>query len=102
MMHRADLDQLLSNATDLARGGWRWWVGELKGMLPSRLAALAQRSRARILLDIHEGDIVVAREVGTERTELARIHADSRDHDMARSALTAALRRVRRTGVTTV
>jgi general secretion pathway protein L len=101
-MHTADLDQLLSNATDLARAVLRWWVGELWGMLPSRLAALAQRSRARILLEVHGGDIVAAWEVGTERIELARIHADSQDHDMAQGALAAALRRVRRTSITTV
>src|SRR5437868_2617014 len=101
-MHTATLDQLLSNTTDLARGAWRWWIGELRGMLPSGLVALAQRGRARILLDVDGADFVVAREVGAERTELARIHADSQDQDMARRALTAALRRLRRKSIATV
>src|SRR5437763_10192824 len=101
-MRTADLnlDQLLSSATDLARGAWWWWLNELKGMLPSRLAALAQRSRARILLDIHGSNFVLAREVGAERTELVTVRRDSQGKYQAQNALTATLRRVR--GITAV
>ena len=94
--------EFLSTVGDFLRGGWHWWIGELRGVLPSRLAALAQPRRARILLDVRERHITAAREVGSERTELARITTDSQDYDQVRSALAAAVRRVPRTGIATV
>ena len=93
-MRTAEFDQLLSSTADLARIGWRWWIAELRGMLPPRLAAaLAEARRTRLLLDVQECDIVIAHEVGTKRTELARMGTSSEDRDQARGVLMARLRR---------
>jgi len=94
--------EFLSTVGQFLRGGWHWWIAELRGVLPSGLAALAQLHPARILLDVREHSITVAREVGTERTELTRIATDGQDHDQVRSALAAAVRRVPRIGIATV
>ncbi len=57
----------------LAGTAWRWWIGELWGMVPPPLRRLLRARRVAILVDVLEGEVAVSQATADDRAEIYRI-----------------------------
>jgi general secretion pathway protein L len=81
-----------------SKDAWRWWTGELCGLVPQSLCRVLAGGRGRLLLIVEAGGAYVAYESGTRREALGRIDLEAPDS----GGLAAALGRGRSENAITV
>jgi general secretion pathway protein L len=79
---------LSSDVSDLAAAAFRWWVGQLRSLVPQRLMALLPEATGEIVLEIQEVDISIGRvsrgrQYHVGRVSLAAIAAAAPRDDVA-------------------
>jgi len=66
---------------------WRWWTGELRALVPGRLARLAARWRRTLALHADAGEWALTLDRGTDSHPLGALPAGDADPETAGAAL---------------
>jgi general secretion pathway protein L len=61
------------DALALAAGAWRWWIAELRGLLPRRLLDLLNARQSRIVVEMTPEEVSVTRRRAGSDTVLLRV-----------------------------
>ena len=101
-MRELDANQLLAKARELAGFGWRWWIEELRAMVPAKVLAKARLQKSRVLVDICERDIAVTHQTGEDYAEVRRITLGPTDPSELRQALRELPGRIQYSRATTI
>jgi len=87
MMRALALPWRSLDITAAADAAWRWWLAELRGMLPPRFLALAGVRRSRITVAITQDAVTVARANRGTESEVLRVAAAEIGRTVAAASL---------------
>lgn len=90
-MRRVAPQLLSTDLPSLAGAAWRWWLGELRALMPARL--LASR-HGTLVIDLLDGEVAMFYRGEDRRFESSRISADQLKAALPPTALAEQLRRL--------
>jgi general secretion pathway protein L len=74
-----DVDRIRAEVGAALVSGYRWWIGELRSMVPPRMLAIEPRPASRAVITIGDDDLVVSNKTNQSCAKVARIRLGSRE-----------------------
>src|SRR4029077_11071202 len=72
-MQRALPQFLSSDVVDLAGAAFRWWIGQLRSLVPPRVMGLLPEATGSIVIEILDDDISIGRVSGRRKYHIGRL-----------------------------